>query len=197
MDVNRLRTGEKVAGISAIALLLIMFIFDWFSVSISGSAGGFSFGGSVGGNAWESFGFIDIILFITAIAAIALAVTSANATELNAPVALSAVVTGLGILSVLLVLFRIISPPDFGAPSALDDSLDVGRKIGVFLGLIATAGIAYGGWTAMQAEGESFGGQADRLRGGGDAPPPPPPPPASPPAGGTGAPPPSSGGPAA
>jgi hypothetical protein len=196
MDVNRLGTGEKVAGVSAIALILIMFIFDWFSVSISGSAGGFSFGGSVGGNAWESFGFIDIVLFITAVTAIALAVTAANATELNAPVALSAVVTGLGILSVLLVLFRIISPPDFGAPSALDSSLDVGRKIGVFLGLIATAGIAYGGWTAMQAEGESFGGQADRLRGGGDAPPPPPPPPTGG-TGGTGAPPPSGGGPAA
>jgi hypothetical protein len=196
MDVNRLGTGEKIAGISGIALILIMFIFDWFSVSISG-AGGFGFSASAGGNAWESFGFIDIVLFVTAVAAIALAVTSANATELNAPVALSAVVAGLGVLSVLLVLFRIISPPDFGAPDALDDAIDVSRKIGVFLGLITTIGIAYGGWTAMQEEGTTFGGQADRIRGGGDAPPPPPPPSGGtpPPSGGT--PPPSSGGPAA
>jgi hypothetical protein len=182
-----------VAGASGIALLLIMFIFDWFGVSISGSAGGLNFGGSVaGGNAWDSLELIRWILLLTCIAAIALAVTSANATQLNLPVALSAITAGLGALSVLLVLFRIISPPDFGAPSGFDDVIDVSRKIGVILGLIAAAGVTYGGWTAMQEEGTSFGDQADRLRGpSGGAPPPPPPPP--PPTGGT--PPPPGGGP--
>jgi hypothetical protein len=97
------------------------------------------------------------------------------------PIATSALAAGLGGLAVLLILFRIISPPDGGA----GDLVDIGRGIGVFLGLIAAAGITYGGWLAMQEEGTSFSGPADRL-GGGDAPPPPPPPP-----------PPSSTGPAA
>ena len=35
---------------------------------------------------------------------------------------------------------------------------------GVFLGLIASAGIAYGGWRAMEEEGTSFGDQADRIQ---------------------------------
>ena len=39
MDVNRLRQGEKIAAASAIALLLIMFIFDWFGVSAKGGGG--------------------------------------------------------------------------------------------------------------------------------------------------------------
>ncbi len=39
---------------------------------------------------------------------------SANAQSVNTPVAISSVTAGLGILSVLLILFRIISPPDFG-----------------------------------------------------------------------------------
>ena len=165
MDLNRLSRGEQIAGIAGIALILIMFIFDWFSVSAKGGIGP-----SFGGNAWEVFDFIDIVLFITAAVAIALAVVSASATEVNAPVALSAVTAGLGILSVILIIFRIISPPDGG----FGDLIDVSTSIGVWLGLISAAAIAYGGWAAMQEEGSTFGGQV-----GGGTPPPPPPPPAA------------------
>ena len=55
------------------------------------------------------------------------------------------------------------------------------RAYGVFLGLIASAGIAYGGWRAMEEEGTSFGDQADRIQtsdSGAGAPPPAAPPPA-------------------
>ena len=69
----------------------------------------------------------------------------------------------------MLILVGIIGSLDI--PVGL--RLDVSRKIGVFLGLIAAVGIAYGGWRAMQEEGTSFGDQADRV--GGDNPPPPPP----------------------
>ena len=69
----------------------------------------------------------------------------------------------------VLILFRIISPPDFGA-SDFGVDLDVGRGIGVFLGLIGAGGVAYGGWVAMQEEGTSFSNAADQ-----DAAPPPPP----------------------
>lgn len=154
MDINRLSPGEKVAGASGVALILIMFIFDWFGVE------GF------GANAWEVFGLIDLILFVTAAAAIALAVMSANSSSVNLPVAPSAIVAGLGILSAVLVAYRIIDPPGGGAASVggISIEVEIGRSIGVFLGLFATAGIAYGGWTAMQEEGTSFGEQADRLQ---------------------------------
>jgi hypothetical protein len=173
MDLTRLNSGEKLAGVAGIALLLIMFIFDWFTVDVGG---GFA-DVSAGGNAWEWFGLIDIVLFLTALAGIALAVVAMSQTDVDMPVALSAIAAGLGILSVLLVLFRIISPPDGG----LGDLVDVSRSIGVFLGLIAAGGVAAGGWMAMQEEGSSFSGPVDR----GTAPPPPSPstspPPTSPP----------------
>ncbi len=162
--MENLRTGEKIAGASGIALLLIMFIFDWFTVD----AGGFSFGG----NAWDTMDLIRFILLLAALAGIALAVISATQSNVNMPVATSALAAGLGGLGVVLVLLRIISPPDGGA----GDLIDVGRGIGVFLGLIAVGGVAYGGYTAMQEEGTSFSDQADRLQGGDDSPPPPPPP---------------------
>jgi hypothetical protein len=193
MDFTRLTQGEKIAGVSGIALLLIMFIFKWFGLEI-GSVAVPDFGVIGGGeetrNAFGSYGFIDIILFITVAAAIGLALISASQTEVGLPVAASAIVAGLGILSVVLIIISIISPPDFGVDLS-GTGIDQTRKIGVWLGLIAAIGVAYGGWRAMQEEGTSFGEEADRFRGPdegpGAAPPPPPssPPPSSPPPGGT------------
>jgi hypothetical protein len=191
MDFTRLTQGEKIAGVSGVALILIMFIFKWFGLEFSGNLGGVGVEGELGSrNAWGSYGFIDIVLFITVAAAIGLVLISASQTEVGLPVALSAVVAGLGILSVVLIVVSIISPPDFGADVA---GVDGTRKIGVWLGLIAAIGVAYGGWRAMQEEGTSFSEEADRFRGPdegpGDVPPPPPssapPSSAPPPPGGT------------
>jgi hypothetical protein len=182
MDLTRLSRGEQMSGIAGIALFLIMIIFKWYGVKVT--AGGFSGQGGTR-NAFESYSFIDIILFITAVVAVALPLMSASQADIGLPVALSAVVAGLGILCVILIIIRIISPPDLEAGGIHVSDVpgaDVTRKIGVWLGLIAAAGVAYGGWQAMQEEGTSFGGQADRLGGGpgegpGASPPPPPPPP--------------------
>jgi hypothetical protein len=199
MEANRLGRGEMIAGVSAIALLLIMFIFTWFS-----------FGGEVGEvaqqqaeqlgievpevdtsvdfNAFESFDFIDLILLLTVIAGVGLAVLAASNRAVGLPVAASAITAGLGILSVILILFRIIDPPG-----------ETDREIGVWLGLLAAAGVAIGGWIAMQEEGTSFGDArdqlGDRFGGRGGEPPPPPPttggqPPPPPPTTGGQAPPP-------
>ncbi len=162
MDVDRLGTGEKIAGISAVILFFDMFILDWFGFgSVDTAIGEIDIGAGL--NAWQSFDVIDIVLLITVGVAIGVAVMAANASSVNLPVAGSALVAGLGILSTVLILYRIIDPP-----SGAD------RELGVFVGLIFAAGIAYGGWTAMQEEGTSFGDQAGQSRGGGDEPPPPP-----------------------
>ena len=178
-----------------------MILFSWFGIEVAG------FGSPEGANAFEAFGIIDIVLLITAIAAVALPVMSMTQSQVDMPVALSAIVALLGIVSVLLILFRIISPPDFGIPDAVDigfgeveNNTDTTRKIGVFLGLLAAIGVAFGGWRAMQEEGTSFGSAADRagdrFGGGPGAGDPPPPGPGAPPPGGQAPPPPpASGGP--
>ena len=200
MDTSRIRQGEMIAAAAAVALFIIMFL-AWFSVPEVGGIGadeardaieqaedaGFDTGNAEelvdeaedasSVSAWDAFDFIKIVMLLTIIAAIAMAVMSAMGTAVNLPVAMSAIVAGLGILTTLLVLYRIIDPV-----GGLD------RSYGLFLGLIAAAGIAYGGWRAMEDEGTSFGGEADRFQGPGDggtvatppptqqqAPPPPPP----------------------
>lgn len=177
MDVDRLSTGEKIAGVSAILLFIFMF-FDWFSVSV-----GNGFFSASTGNAWDWLDVIPIVLLIAIVAALGVAVVRLTEADLEPTISMNAVVAILGIVSVLLILYRIVSPPDSGF-----SEIDVSPAFGIFLGLIAAAGIAYGGYRAMQEEGASFGEIGERLgsgRGGpgsGGQPPsstPPPPPPSS------------------
>ncbi|MFI5028991.1 MAG: hypothetical protein ACHQCF_08455, partial [Solirubrobacterales bacterium] len=150
MDADKLNTGEKVAAVSAVLLFIFMF-FTWFGVEVSG-VGGFS--GSVpgaGGSAWDALDFIPIVLMITIIVALAVAVLRLTDSTYELPVSMNAVVTALGGFSVLLILFRIVDPPSFGSFGGV--SVDGTVEIGIFLGLIAAAGIAYGGYLAMKEEG--------------------------------------------
>jgi hypothetical protein len=155
MDITRLRQGERIAALSAIALILIMFIFTWFDTRYGGIL-------DISGNAWQSYGFTDIVLFITALAALGLAYLAATRQALNLPVAASAIVVGLGALSLILLLVSLISAPDVGSQGLVSGSTS--RDIGVWLGLIATAALTYGAYLAMQEEGATYGGRADRPR---------------------------------
>jgi hypothetical protein len=189
MDVNRLTQGEKIAAGSAIALFIVMFL-KWYGIDEAGGAGDLS--------AWDAFDFIDLILLLTVVVTVGAAAAKAAGTRIDFP--LSTAIAVLGGLSTLLVLFRLIVTPDI---DVIVDEIDLSRSYGVFLGLLAAAGIAYGGWRAMEEEGTSFQDAADRFSGPGDGPgdgpgagtgpgtragtPPPPPPP---PAGGSAPPPP-------
>lgn len=187
MEVDRLSTGEKIVAVSAILLFVFMF-FDWFGVEVSGVEG---FSGSFpgeGGNAWDTLDVIPIVLVITIIAALAMSALRLADATFEPIVPMSILVAVLGAISALLVLYRVIDPPTFAEVGGV--SFDATRKIGLFLGLIAAGGIAYGGYNAMREEGTTFGDAADRLGGGGGpgaggpgaggpgaGPPPPPPPP--------------------
>ncbi len=188
MDADRLSTGEKIAGVSAVLLFIFMF-FDWFTVSVSGGDNLFTV--SAGGNAWDVFSWIDLLMLLTVVVAVAVAVIRLSDAIVEPPFSINAAVAILGGLSVLFILYRIIDPPlDTGGLPGVD----VGRAIGVYLGLLAAAGITYGGYRAMQEEGTSFGDLGDQLSSGGRGshaggtppqqppsatPPPPPPPPSS------------------
>jgi hypothetical protein len=162
--MDRLSTGEKIAAGSAVLLFIFMF-FDWFSFDVSGSAGGFiaSVGGS--GNAWDALDNIPIFLMIVIIFTLIVAALRFAESDFEPAVPLGAVVAVLGAISVLLILYRIIDPP--GSSDEVPGlAVDISPSFGIFLALIAAGGVAYGGYRAMDEEGASFGGTADRLSGG-------------------------------
>ena len=201
MDADRLSTGEKIAGASAVLLFIFMF-FDWFTAEVSGGNGLFT--ASVGGNAWEAFSWIDLLMLLTVVVTIAVVVIRLSDAIVEPPFSINAAVAILGGLCVLLILYRIIDPPGSGDEIS-GVSIDISATVGAFLGLLAAAGITYGGYRAMQEEGTSFGDLGDNLsnrggpsaggtRPGGHTPPPSssatPPPPPPPPSSGQGGPPP-------
>ena len=191
MDVDKLNTGEKIAGVSAVLLFIFMF-FDWFGVEISGEGGTVSFGSGAGGNAWDALDFIPIVLVIAIVIALVNVFLRLSDSEYEPPVSMNVAVAVLGGISTLLVLFRIIDPPGFGTFGGV--SVDATLEFGIFLGLVTAAGIAYGGYRGMQEEGTTFSGTADKLSGGGPSDPPPPPsstPPPPPPPSSTPPPPPA------
>jgi hypothetical protein len=163
MDLDRLSNGEKIAGVSAIVLFIFMF-FDWFSVEVSAGAGSFAVG-SGGGSAWDALDFIPIILVIAIIAALGIVVLRLVDTPYEVTPTANAIVAILGAISFLLILYRIVDTPGGGSAGGI--SVDVSPAFGIFVSLVAAAGMAYGGYKAMQEEGGSFSEIGDRFSGGG------------------------------
>jgi hypothetical protein len=167
MEADKLSTGEKIAAVSAILLFVFMF-FDWFGVEVSGVPG---FSGDVagtGGSAWDALDVIPIFLMLAIVAAIGVAVIRLTDADLEPPVSLNAIVAALGGLAVLLILYRILDQPGGGEFGGVE--VDTTLKLGIFLSLLAAAGIAYGGYSAMREEGMTFGDVGDRLGGQGQGP---------------------------
>jgi hypothetical protein len=160
MKLERLNSGERIAAGSALALFVCMF-FGWFNFGFD------TF------NAWEALHYISPILTIAIAFTLGVALMKASGRSLgDVPDRMAIFV--LGCLATILVLFRLIDPVSSSSAEA-----------GMFLGLLAAAGIVVGGYLAT-------GGTAlDQVKamvpsaGPTPFPPqaaPPPPPPPSPPA---------------
>jgi hypothetical protein len=204
-DFSRLRRSDQIVGGSAIALFIFLFFFKWYGASASSSVGGINIGGSL--NGWHSFTNSRWIWLITIIVALGAVAVAAGSLKLESPVQLSVVVAGLGALSTLLILYRIVHHPSGGSSGGVGlthFSYSYGIKIGIWLGLIAAAAITYGGYLAMQDEGTSLADVRDQAshavssstasvsssgEGSGSAAPPASEAPTAPPAGGAPAPP--------
>ncbi len=158
MELSRLRPGDIIAGAGGVALLAVMFL-DWYAA------------GGLGVSAWQAFGVTDLILALTALAAIALAVLTASRRSPALPVAAGVITSTLGVLALLLVLYRILNQP------GPNDLVEV--RPGAYLGFLCVLAIAAGGSRAMRDEQGEDAPMATDLRPtpapvgpGGPAPPP-------------------------
>ncbi|MBA3263835.1 MAG: hypothetical protein H0T69_15430 [Thermoleophilaceae bacterium] len=95
-------------------------------------------------NAWQIFSVVAVLLFgigVTAISVPAARVLWAPAAAFRT----DRLLVALGLLGLALVLFRLIDMPIPDIELVQGDRVDAGRGPGLFLALLATAGIAYGG----------------------------------------------------
>ncbi len=160
-DLRRLRRGELVAGVSGALLLVFMFALSWYAVNGTLARTLAVLGGRTSFDGWDGLSHLRYLLLVTAIAAIALAYFQAAERAPAIPVTLGVIVTVLGGLSVLALIYRVlINPP--GGGTGLD------QQPGAYLGLLATIGIAYGGYASIRAEGgpELTGEEIETVRVG-------------------------------
>jgi hypothetical protein len=141
-----------VAAVSAILLFVSMF-FDWFGVRFSEQSNRLlttiNYFPVPGKNAWEALDFIPIALVI-AVAAVLGMVSQRLIDPYEPPFRANRAIAVLGIVSMVLVLFRIIDPPDFGSAGAATEEGTV--LLPIFVALAAAAGIGFGGCLAMWEE---------------------------------------------
>jgi hypothetical protein len=130
-----LSRGAQIAGASAVVLLIDMFL-SWYGVDLGGAAGATAEGLGIDttATAWQAFDFIDVLLLLTVLVTAGWIFASQTGNELAGQLRLGAM--GGGALCALLVLYRIVNQP------GPNDIIKV--KYGVFIGLLACIGIAYG-----------------------------------------------------
>jgi hypothetical protein len=161
MDLSKLRRGEIIAAAGGIVLLVALFVLDWYAVGVDVStpfgdiaSSGLEFG------AWDGQGFTgtiaNLVILAAAIAAVGLAVVTATSRTVTLPVAASALTAGLGVAAVVMVFLRMVFQP------GQNEFIEL--RFGIWLALIASAVIAYGGWESMREEGTSFEDARDQLR---------------------------------
>ncbi|NQV05505.1 hypothetical protein HQ535_03065 [bacterium] len=146
MDFGKLSTGMKIALISGVVLIINLFL-PWYRVD---------FGiGSVSANAFDA-GFLAWFGSLLAIAgAVLLLLKVLGTTEINAgPLKTEQLAFLLAVAGVILVLLRFLTETS-------------SVFLGLFLGIAACAGVAYGAFTEMKAHGmdlddfKSIGGSGD------------------------------------
>ena len=171
MRVSRLRSGERLALVSAVALAVLLGL-NWFYLSQPEAVVGQHESGI------RALGWFAALLLIAAIAcglALAFFTLTQRATAL--PIIFSVLTFASGFLATLVVLLRLLVwQPHLGVDASRGD-VDV--ELWGYLGLFAVLGLTAGGWMAILDErtdsDEAIEQTAEALRARGDNPRKPPP----------------------
>ena len=139
-DMSAMSAGTKIAGGSAIVLLVSTFL-AWVHVDVG--IAGFKAGGSASGFGEYLGGKLTALI---AAAVIVLIVIEVRQMKVTLPVPAPLAIAGGGALAFLLAGFHIFSQPGGGFDGA---GVDIGPSYGVFIATVAAAGVAFGGWKKM------------------------------------------------
>jgi hypothetical protein len=132
MRVSRLRKGEIVVGLGAVALLVSLFL-DWFEPADAPETG------------WESLGWLALLPLVVTIAlGLALVVATVAERTPALPLALGVIVVPWALLACLAIVVRLIAQP--GANAVVEVLWPA------YLGLAGAAAALAGAWIALADE---------------------------------------------
>lgn len=160
MPDHSAKLGAAIAGASGILLFISLFL-NWYAVPAADVAQGVGgalqdlgdkigidvgIGDKIGDtlylSGWEAFEITDVVCTAAAAIAVIRAAVAIFGPDDNPSIPGSLLTLVFGAAALALVLYRIVNPPYVG--------LD--RELGVWLGLFAAGGIAYGSYVAMKSE---------------------------------------------
>ncbi len=146
--MSKLRPADLGAGAAGVALLVVLFL-PWYGpggvpeILTRGSAGTVTEYAPLGNSSgWQAFSVVDILLALAAAVAIALVLVTASARGPATPVAFSVISTLTAAVAVLLVVWRLIDPPNGFAT----------REGGAWVGLAVTLLMLAASWAALHDE---------------------------------------------
>jgi hypothetical protein len=137
-DASRIRWPEWVVGVAGAALAASMLLLPWFSVA---GPPGPQPGAAYEVDGWDGLQHGRWLLLVTIVLALASLIAQATRRAPAVPVTLAVLASWSGGLSVAWLIYRVIIDPPGG------------REVGGWIGLIAAAAIAYGGYRSVRLEG--------------------------------------------
>ena len=144
MDTSRVSLGEMIAAAGGLVLLVCMFL-PWFGGERVGSGGALVAVPTTTG--WEGFsGVFDILIVVLAAVPIGVAAARANDSPLRLPLEQWAAVMVAGAILLVLVVARLIDPPDVINVEIPGLEIDISRKLAAFAAAAAAAAIIVGGY---------------------------------------------------
>ncbi|HEX9504412.1 MAG TPA: hypothetical protein VGA62_00245 [Acidimicrobiia bacterium] len=159
MDLSKLSMGDRVIGVSGILLLVFSF-FPWLGFSVAGF--------SESRSAWTfTLCWIAVILGVLMVAYVFLVKVQGVSLPDLGGVSWAQVMLIVAAVAFVFILIKVIAGPGTGGVSLSGTGVSKERKIGIFLGLIASAGLVGGAYlNAKEADelpswlGGSKGGTA-------------------------------------
>jgi hypothetical protein len=131
---TRLRRGELLVAASAVVLLVLMLVVNWYGPGSIGPASGAV-------NGWDGLLHLRWLIAVTIAASLLLVLVQATRPAPAVPLTMSVIVTLLAVPTLLWLGYRVLIrvPPH--------------QKVAPYLGLACAIGIAFGGYLSMRDEG--------------------------------------------
>lgn len=145
-DPSRLRSGEYVVGVSGVVLAVALFALPWYGLKPRFAPTAAALGVSTTVTGWNGLTQVRWLVLVTVLVAFALLFLQVTRRAPAIPVSLSVIVTVLGILTALALVYRVL----LNRPGS--DAV-VGLKAGSVVGLVSALGLTYGGYLSIRREG--------------------------------------------
>jgi hypothetical protein len=135
--------GELISASSALCLLLVMFLFEWYGVAGVPDPSAARPAISSAENAWNGLPVVRWVMLLTIVVALGSVVLHASQRTHGSRTDTSGLVTVLGSLTAVLLCYRVLISLPAG-------NRVIDQKLGAVLGLICALGIALGGYESTR-----------------------------------------------